>query len=216
MVEHMAKAKHLFITGTDTGVGKTVVSAILTAGMGASYWKPIQCGLEEQTDTEFVREVTGLSDQYFHPEAYRLAQPLSPHAAAEIDNVKIDLGRICPPEKCLRGALIVEGAGGIMVPLNQEDFMIDLMKKLNMPVLLVARSTLGTINHTLLSLQALRGRGLEVLGVVMNGPRNRGNKKALEKYGKTKVLAEIEPIADMTSVDLTGKFKECFCKDMPK
>jgi dethiobiotin synthase len=206
----MAKIKHLFVTGTDTGVGKTVVSAILTGGISANYWKPIQCGLQGQTDTEFVQEVTGLSADHFHKETYRLTQPLSPHAAAEMDNVQIDSEKLCLPKANCGRTLIVEGAGGIMVPLNQDFYMLDLMKKLDIPILLVARSTLGTINHTLLSLQALRSHGLTVLGIVMNGPRHRGNKEALEKYGEIKVLAEVEPIAEMQSIDCSAEYLKSF------
>lgn len=206
----MVDGKQIFVTGTDTGVGKTVVAAIMTAGLAAYYWKPVQCGLQEKTDTEFVQEITGLPGHHFCRETYRLSQPLSPHAAAVKDQVRIDLDSFHFPEESLGHSLIVEGAGGIMVPLNQKEFMIDLIKKLNMPVLLVGRSTLGTINHTLLSLDKLRSCDLEVLGVVMNGPKNRGNRDALEKYGKVTVLAEIEPILDINSADLAAIYQESF------
>lgn len=202
--------EHIFISGTDTDVGKTVIAAIMVAGLRSSYWKPIQSGLEEKTDTEFVRELTGLGTQFFHDETYRLARPLSPHASSELEGVTIDLDAFELPPKGENSRLIVEGAGGIMVPLNRRDYMLDLMKKLNIAVLLVARSGLGTINHTLLSLDMLRKNNLEVLGVVMNGPKNESNKKALEYYGGVRVIAEIDTIPDLHSANLKKIFEEQF------
>lgn len=182
----------LFVTGTDTGVGKTLVSAILMAGLKGMYWKPIQSGLEDITDTNWIRRMTGLPHTHFHPETYRLALPLSPHASAKAEDVSIDLDAFRLPESSSH--LIIEGAGGIMVPLNETHFMIDLIKKLAIPVLLVARSELGTINHTLLSLEQLRRHDIDIVGVVINGVANQGNKDAIEQFGKVKVLAEIEPM----------------------
>ncbi|MBM3131857.1 MAG: dethiobiotin synthase [Chloroflexi bacterium] len=160
--------RRLFITGTDTGIGKTVVSAILMAGLDGTYWKPVQSGTEEGSDTEWVRRATGLPMSHFLPETYGLKRPLSPHASAAMEGVRIELDAFRVPET--KGHLIVEGAGGIMVPLNDRHLMVDLMKRLGFPVLLVARRTLGTINHGLLSLEQLRRHGIEVFGVVMNGP----------------------------------------------
>jgi len=184
----------MFITGTDTGIGKTVISAILVAGLKGSYWKPVQSGLEEITDTQWVREKTGLPDNHFHPETYRLRLPISPHASAANEGVRIDLKAFQIPEINESDYLIIEGAGGVMVPLNEHLFMLDLMKRIDIPILLVAGSSLGTINHTLLSLEQLRTRNLEVLGVVMNGPKNSGNREAIEHYGNIPVLAEVEPL----------------------
>jgi dethiobiotin synthetase len=200
----------LFVTGTDTGIGKTVISAILMAGLRGIYWKPIQSGLDRMTDTEWVRDKTGLSDKHFYPETYRFTLPLSPHASAAHDNVKIDLGLFVMPRIGESEHLIIEGAGGLMVPLNEENLMTDLIKRLNSPVLLVSPNSLGTINHTLLSLEKLRREGLEVVGVVMNGPKNPINRKAVEHYGEIDVLAEIEymPIIDPKSLGLC--FKEHF------
>lgn len=200
----------IFITGTDTGVGKTVVSAILTAGLDGFYWKPIQSGLEEETDTEWVREKTELSDEHFFIETYRFAMPLSPHAAALHEGVRIDLDSFHVPEVPASRHLIIEGAGGIMVPLNENHLMTDLIKRLSAPVLLVARSSLGTINHTLLSLEQLRREGLEVMGVVMNGPRNKENREAIEHYGSIRVLAELEPIMDIDPLNLKILFLHHF------
>lgn len=183
----------LFVTGTDTNVGKTLVSAILTLGTKGKYWKPIQTGSD--VDRVWIKDATKLSDDHFFPETYKLTQPLSPHAAAEMDGVSIVTSDINLPARNNGDILIVEGAGGLLVPLNKHDFMVDLIKKLELPVLLVARSGLGTINHTLLSLRLIRQFGIPLLGVVLNGERNRGNKAAIETYGRVEVLAEIEPLA---------------------
>ncbi len=199
----------IFVTGTGTGVGKTFVSAILVAGLSARYWKPLQSGLDEKTDTAWVQEKTGLPSSYFYPESYRFRFPLSPHVAAEKDGIHIDLELMELPQT-FGGRLIVEGAGGIMVPLNEHHLMLDLMKKLSLPILLVAESGLGTINHTLLSLEMLKNHFLQVLGVVMNGPRNPENRKAIEHYGNTKVLAEIEPLERIDKVTLKNAFWRCF------
>lgn len=199
--------RQLFVTGTDTGVGKTVVSAILMAGSEGKYWKPIQSGLEEMTDTDWIRAVTGLPENHFYQETYRLQQPLSPHASATAEGIHIELKSFHLPD--IEEHLIVEGAGGIMVPLNETHLMLDLMKKLAIPVLLVARSELGTINHTLLSLEQMRRHELEVFGVIMNGPKNPGNREAVEHFGKVKVLAEIEPMDAINSKTLKRAFLEC-------
>jgi dethiobiotin synthetase len=201
---------HFFVTGTDTGVGKTMVCAVLMAGLPAAYWKPVQSGLEEITDAEWVRRATGLPDSHFIPEAYRLRHPLSPHAAAALDGVHIELERFHLPTLPTSTHLIVEGAGGIMVPLNAEHTMLDLMKHLGLPTLLVARSTLGTINHTLLSLEQLQRHQVEILGVVINGPRNSGNRDAIQHYGRVSVLAEIEPLNPLEKRDLRSVFASCF------
>jgi len=198
-----------FITGTDTNIGKTVVSAMLTLGLGYAYWKPIQSGLTPITDTEFVRSVTGLDGSYFIPERYSLTQPLSPHAAAKIDGVEISLSDFQLPSTDKPG-LIVEGAGGLMVPLNEQDLMIDLIRSLNLPVCLVTRSTLGTINHTLLSIAALRQAKIPILGVIINGQKNQSNRDAIAHYGKVPILAELEPLATITPTTLKTVFHQLF------
>lgn len=199
-----------FITGTDTGVGKTVVSAILMAGLRASYWKPIQSGLEGVTDTEWVRQATGFPKNCFYPETYRLSQPVSPHAAAAMDGVSIRLEDFHLPPVVPNSYLITEGAGGVMVPINGHQMMTDLIKWLDLPVMVVARSTLGTINHTLLSLEKLCSEGIDVLGVVMNGPRNPINRNAIESFGRARVLAEIEAINQWDARTLEAAFWRCF------
>ena len=200
----------LFISGTDTGIGKTVVAAVLVAGLSAEYWKPIQSGTDEITDTQWVREKSGLPEKKFHPESYLLKRPMSPHASAAEEGIRIDLDSIQVPENMKSAHLIMEGAGGIMVPLNEHQFMLDLMKKIGAPVLLVISSRLGTINHTLLSLEQLRRHGLEVFGAVINGVRNQSNRQAIEHYGKVSILAEIEPIPCIDPESLVQCFKENF------
>jgi len=200
----------IFVTGTNTDIGKTVVSAVLLAGTEGYYWKPVQTGIIESSDTDWIREHTGLPEDHFYPETYRFQQPLSPHAAAALEEAHISLDKFVMPELPDTEVLIVEGAGGILVPLNETHFMLDLMRKLAIPVLIVADSELGTINHTLLSLECLRRAGLDILGVVMNGPKNPGNRRAIETYGGVTVLAEISPLDRMTLQDLKGCFELSF------
>lgn len=200
---------NIFISGTDTGIGKTVVSAMMTLGLSATYWKPIQSGLQEETDTEFVKRVTGLPDTHFKPERYRLQEPLSPHASAAIDGVSISLNDFKIPNH-QTNHMVVEGAGGLLVPLNDKAMIVDLIEYLNLPVLLVVRSELGTLNHTFLSLEALRNRGIPIIGVIMNGPINESNRKAIEKYGNIEVIAEIEHEENLNSNKLTSIFKNIF------
>lgn len=205
----------LFITGTDTGVGKTVVAAILMAGLRGIYWKPVQSGLEEITDTEWIKNKTGLPETHFHPETYRLRFPLSPHASAAHDGVRIHLEAFRVPVTAKSDHLIIEGAGGIFVPLNEKEFMVDLMDKTGAPILLVSSTVLGTINHTLLSIDQLRRRGLKIMGVIMNGKRNESNREAIEHYGKVRILAEVEPLPVIDPGSLKRCFEELFVGPVP-
>jgi dethiobiotin synthase len=202
----------IFVTGTDTGIGKTLVSALLVAGMEAEYWKPIQCGLEGIPDREWVMQKTAIPQWMAYPETYRLKHPLSPHAAARLEGITINLASIAIPPFSSSRPLIVEGAGGIMVPLNSHQYMLDLMKQLALPVLLVTSSRLGTINHTLLSLEILRLHGLEILGVVINGPRDGVNRDAIRGYGKVRILAEVEHMGEINLVTLRETFQREFVK----
>ena len=185
-----------FVTGTDTDVGKTVVSAWLLAHLDACYWKPVQAGTVPETDTQTVRRLAEVPEDRILPEAYVLKEPMAPHEAARREGISIDMAKLVAPQD--DRLLIVEGAGGLLVPLNEQDYVIDLIEDLNLPVILVARSTLGTINHTLLSLEALRRRGLVVAGVVINGPESPHNRAAIERYGKTQVIAEIPRLDTVT------------------
>lgn len=202
----------LFVTGTDTGVGKTLVCAVLMSGSDVvHYWKPIQTGKEEGTDTEWIRNVTGLPKDYFFPEAYCFEKPLSPHAAAALENATIDVSSLKLPK--INGRLLVEGAGGILVPVNGAQYMLDVIKHLSLPVLVVARSTLGTINHTLLTLKVLRCAGIDVVGIILNGPSNESNKSAIEHYGKIRVIGCVKPLACITAKNLQLVWNEMYLPD---
>jgi dethiobiotin synthase len=180
----------IFITGTGTDVGKTIVSAWLCHHGGFEYWKPIQTGAPPDSDT---RTITELARVTTHPEAHVYKAPVSPHLAARLEGQNIALESIAFPET--RKPVLVEGAGGLLVPINIHDTMADLIRHLEMPVIIVASSGLGTINHTCLTLEVARDREIEVLGVIMNGERDRENSKAIEHYGKACVLDELEPFA---------------------
>ncbi len=207
----MSLPKRLFVTGTDTDVGKTFISAILTLGLRAKYWKPIQSGTIEGTDSKLIEQITGLSADHFYPEGYLLTQPLSPHAAAAIDGIEIDITKLNLPGHPDE-ALIVEGAGGVMVPIDDQHFILDVIQRFALPALVVSRSALGTINHTVLTLDRLRLAGVPIAGVVMNGKLNPGNKQAIEHYGQTKVIAEIEPLEIVSPGKLLDIFEEQFEK----
>lgn len=160
--------KQLVVAGIGTEIGKTVASAVLVEALGADYWKPVQSGALDDSDTQTVRRLVSNARSKFHPEAYRLTQPLSPHAAAELDGVRIDLARITLPQT--DNTLVIELAGGLMVPLNDRDLNIDWVQRLGLPVVLVSRNYLGSINHTLLSVDICRSRNVSLLGILFNGP----------------------------------------------
>ena len=188
----------IFITGTDTNVGKTLISSWIALHNGFSYFKPIQTGTKDGSDS---LEVHKLSKTKIHPENYVYKEPLSPHLAANVENDMIDIEKIVlPPSR----NLIIEGAGGVLVPINDTYLMVDLIEKLGAPVILVARTTLGTINHTLLSLEALRSRNIPVLGVIMNGEKSLQNSQAIEAYGRTSVLADFPKIESVSMNTLKG------------
>src|SRR5215472_14376405 len=171
----------LFVTGTDTSIGKTVLSAVLAASHGCGYWKPIQTGSESDTI-----EVARLANCEVHDPGIRFPEPVSPHIAAQSAGVRINLRDIvamAPTD----GDWIVEGAGGVLVPINEDESMIDLILLLRLPVVVAARTTLGTINHTLLTLEALRSRQLTVERVVLIGEQNRDNRAAIATHGRVQV-----------------------------
>ncbi len=178
-----------FVTGTDTDVGKTLVSSWLLTQIDASYWKPVQAGVTPETDSWVVRRLAEIDPDRILPEAYVLPEAIAPHEAARRAGIAIDMARFVPPVS--DRLLVVEGAGGLMVPLTDTAYVIDVAAELHLPVILVARSTLGTINHTLLSLEAIRRRGLPLAGVVINGPETPHNRAAIERYGQVEVIAEI-------------------------
>lgn len=198
-----------FVTATDTDVGKTVVSAMLTLGLNGTYWKPIQSGLLPTTDTDVIRSVTQLDESHFIPERFRLTQPLSPHRSAQLDGVEIHLSDFALPNHP-HTHLIVEGAGGLLVPINEKDYIVDLIRHLDLPVCLVTRTQLGTINHTLLSLRLLQQANIPVLGVIMNGPLNPSNREAIAHYGQVPILGELEILDSLNPVMLKSAFDRLF------
>ena len=197
----------VFVTGTDTCVGKTVVCAWLVNQFKLDYWKPVQCGDLDNTDTMQVAALSGYngSDNQFriHPETYKFRHPLSPHLASQKEGIDIDLASIAMPVTANR--LIIEGAGGVLVPLNKQHTMVDLIKRFNALVLVVSRGTLGTINHTCLTLEALRLRKLTVSGVIISGITSQENKQAIEYFGRTRVLAEL-PYIQPLSAETLGQY----------
>jgi dethiobiotin synthetase len=193
----------LFITGTDTSVGKTVAAAaVLHRYRGVArlrYWKPIQTGIEQDDDTDDVRRLGAWADHEIFDEGVRLPRPLSPHLAAKCAGQTIELRALLvslPSAEETRW--IVEGAGGLLVPVNDSETMADWIVLLGLPVLVVARTSLGTINHTLLTLEALRARSLPIAGVLMIGDRNGDNRAAIEHYGKTCVVGEMPRLDPLT------------------
>lgn len=185
-----------FVTGTDTDVGKTVAAVWLALHHDGAYWKPVQSGTDGGTDEDTVKTLTGLPADRFYPPTYTLTQPLSPHEAARRDGVAIDMTRFTMPDA--GRPLVIEGAGGLMVPLTEKHFVIDLIARLGVPAILVARSGLGTINHTLLSLAALRDKNIPIAGLIINGPKTPHNRQALEEYGGVPILAEIDRLPALT------------------
>lgn len=191
------RQKPLFITGIGTGVGKTITSAIIVEKLKADYWKPVQSGDLNHTDTDRVRSLVSNSATVFHPESYRLTQPFSPHKSAKLDNVTIDLNSIELP--LTDNQLIIEGAGGLMVPLNDTDLMIDLIQKFNAEVILVSQNYLGSINHTLLSIEALKSRNITINRLVICGKQDISSEEAIKVRNdlKTIYIPEFEVISNI-------------------
>lgn len=199
-----------FVTGTDTGIGKTVASALLCAALDAYYWKPIQTGSREGTDRATVARIAELPRARLIPETYCFSPPVSPHLAARLAKTPIRLSTIKLPRLPSAANLIVEGAGGVFVPINKKQLMTDLMRHLKLPVLLVARSSLGTINHTTLSLVALRAAHIAVRGVIMVGKPNIENRNAIEHYGETPVIGQIPFLTRINKSALLRVFNRNF------
>ena len=194
----------LIVTGTDTGIGKTVFSAGLAGALGAHYWKPIQAGVDPEGDKESVAALSGLPASHILPEAYRLATPASPHLAARIDGVEISLDRLALPQG--DGPVVVEGAGGLMVPISESLLMIDLFAHWRQPVILCVRTGLGTINHSLLSIEALRGRGVQVAGIAFIGDPHAENERIVPLLGDVPVLGRLPLLAPLGPETLARAF----------
>ena len=187
--------KPLFITGIGTDIGKTIVSAVLVEKLNADYWKPVQSGDLKNSDTLKVKNLVANKNSIFHEEAYRLTQPYSPHKSAALDGVEIDLNFFSLPKTS--NQLIIEGAGGLMVPLNNKNHVIDLIPRFNAEVVLVVKHYLGSINHTLLSLDILRNRSIPVKGIIFNGEPDKYSEQAISDYCGVPVLGHIPILEEL-------------------
>ncbi|QIG95985.1 MULTISPECIES: dethiobiotin synthase [unclassified Bradyrhizobium] len=202
----------IVVTGTDTGIGKTIFSAGLAGFLGADYWKPVQSGLEEETDAQLVARLGGLAPDRIVPERYRLRTPASPHQSAAIDGVRIDPAALDVPATCDR-PLVIEGAGGLMVPLNDDTLYIDIFERWRLPVVLCARTALGTINHSLLSIEALRKRRIDLLGIAFIGDSNPESERAICQIGQVQRLGRMPWLAPLAADTLQAAFKASFRHD---
>lgn len=199
-------AKSLFVTGIGTGIGKTIVSAVLTEKLKADYWKPVQSGDLDDSDTLKVKSLISNDSSVFFPETYRLTQPYSPHKSAAIDGIEIDLEKFILPDT--DNNLIVEGAGGLMVPLNDQFLMIDLIKKLNISVVLVSQNYLGSINHTLLSVAILKQYDIDIAGIIFNGKTDTNSESYILQYTGVNLLGRLPEMEVITKAAIieAGKY----------
>ena len=197
----------LFVTGTDTDVGKTIFSAALSGALNATYWKPIQAGTLDQSDSSTVRNLSGLPAEQVLGEAYRLSTPCSPHRAAEIDGLEIDPDSLRLPDA---DPLVVEGAGGLLVPVTRKVLVIDLVSEWHLPVVLVARTNLGTINHSLLSIEALKSRKIALLGIAFVGGSNPDSEAVICEFSGTKHLGRLPIVDPLDRSTLREAFTENF------
>ncbi len=202
-------AKGFIVTGTDTDVGKTVFCAALAGALKGTYWKPIQAGREPETDRYTVAQLSGLPEDHIRPEVYILNTPCSPHRAAELDGVTIDRSRLNPPTTH-NAPLIIEGAGGILVPITPDLLQIELFSRWNLPVILVARTALGTINHTLLSVEALNARKIPLRGIVFIGEENKNTQDTIQAFSKARILGRLPVLKDLNRTSLHEAFQTSF------
>ncbi|WP_396592692.1 dethiobiotin synthase [Brevundimonas sp. R86498] len=198
----------IVVTGTGTDIGKTVFAAALTRALDGCYWKPVQAGLDGGTDAQRVAALTNLSPDRILPEVWRLETPASPHHAADLDGVRIDADLLNPPP-CER-PLVIEGAGGALVPLNHEVLFADVFARWGLPLVVCASTALGTINHSLLTLEALRARGVPVLGVAFIGPSHDSSEAAIVRFGKVKRLGRLPWLDRLTPDSLSEAFAAGF------
>lgn len=201
----------LVVTGTDTGIGKTVVAAMLTLALDAIYWKPVQAGVADGTDAATVAALTGLGPERFVLERYVLTEPLSPHRSAELDGIEIDPHALTLPAAAADGRLlIVEGAGGLMVPITRRALYIDVFQRWGAPVVLVARTALGTINHSLLSIEALRRREVPILGIVFVGDAIPDTERTICEYADVARLGRLPRLPELNAAALQAAFSANF------
>lgn len=198
----------LVVTGTDTGVGKTIFSAGLAGALGAAYWKPVQAGLEEESDSQTVARLA--PRLRIVPEAYRLRTPCSPHRAAELDGITIKPESFVPPPE---DPLVIEGAGGVLVPVTRALLYADLFARWRLPVVVVARTALGTINHSLLTIEALRARGVPIMGIAFSGDEQADSEATITEIGRVKRLGRLPFIQDLDAANLAAAFRTCFDLD---
>lgn len=196
--------KGFIVTGTDTGIGKTVFAAGLTAALRGTYWKPVQSGLEEETDTEVVARLCAGTGAQVLPEAYRLKTPCSPHEAARIDGITMDRDRLELP--AAEDPLIVEGAGGVLVPYTDDLLAADLFSRWALPAIVVARTTLGTISHTLLTVEALKARGVLIAGVVFTGEEEPVAQRAIAHFSGVAQLGRLPQLEPLDAAGLSAAF----------
>ncbi|QGM44590.1 dethiobiotin synthase [Methylocystis heyeri] len=201
-------SRRIVVAGTDTGVGKTVFSAALAAALDGYYWKPVQAGLESESDSQCVARLSGLPPERILPEAWRFRTPASPHYAARLDGAVIDPARLDPP-RC-PAPLVIETAGGVMTPLTLKAPTIDVLERWGFPVVVVARTSLGTINHSLLTIEALRRRGIPVLGVAFVGEPNLESEAAIAAMSGAKDLGRLALLARLDSENLRAAFARGF------
>jgi dethiobiotin synthetase len=201
----------IVIAGTDTDVGKTVFAAALTNALNAYYWKPIQAGLDDGTDTDRVRALTTLTNNRFVPEVYRLNTPASPHYAAEIDGIKIDIAKLDPSE--LPTPLVIETAGGLHVPLTRETLQIEVIAGWRLPVVLVTSTRLGTINHSLLSIETLRNRDIPIIGIAFIGAENTDSQRTICDFGNVRMLGHLPKLETLNAKTLSKAFADNFNLD---
>ena len=195
-----------FITGISTNIGKTIASAIVTEALQADYWKPVQAGELDNCDTKKVERLVSNTKSKFHPNSYALQTPMSPHAAAEIDNISIDIKKIKAPKT--NNHLVIEGAGGLFVPLNDTQTIFDLIKP-NYKVIVVSRHYLGSINHTILSIDALKNRGIKVLGIIFNGNENAETESYILNYSGLPCLGRVKQHSEINK-EMVLSYKEQF------
>ena len=199
----------IVVTGTDTEIGKTVFAAGLADLLQACYWKPIQSGLDGETDSEIVARLSGLSSDRIWPERYRLKKPVSPHQSAVIDGVRIDAAELIVPDTGDR-PLVIEGAGGLMVPLDPSTLYIDVFARWHIPVVLCARTSLGTINHSLLSIEALRRRDIDILGIAFIGDSHPESESAICEIGRVQRLGRLPRLSLLNRGTLREAFAAAF------
>lgn len=195
--------KRFVVTGTDTGIGKTIFTAALAGALGIPYWKPVQAGLDEETDSETIARLCSVT---VHPETYRLATPASPHLSAERDGISIDPATLIPPA----GDLVIEGAGGALVPVTRNMLYADIFARWQIPTILVARTALGTINHSLLSIEALRARGVPIHGIAFIGEENEDSEATIAAISGVRRLGRLPLLPTLTRATLTEAFVNHF------